>query len=144
MSRYSKKKTPVYMRNEMRLRELAGGFCGNLVSLVWSGVLLHSHVLLACLHGLNATNEVVMCYTFFLFPFSLENPPAKWVTRTERTGRQQISESDRPKRTMGIQNKKRFKLPVLSCPGRVQVIRSGIDLICRLRGTIHSNSNAAW
>jgi hypothetical protein len=61
----------------MRLRELAGGFCGNLVSLVWSGVLLHSHVPLACLHGLNATNEVVMCYTFLPLSFCLLKIPLR-------------------------------------------------------------------
>lgn len=65
------KKTPVYMRNEMRLREWLVDFVGR-SGLVWYGVLLHSHVLLACLHGLNATNEVVMCISFF-FHLSLEN-----------------------------------------------------------------------
>lgn len=41
-----------------------------MVGLVWSGVLL-SHVHLTCLHGLNATNEVVMCFSSSPFSFAL-------------------------------------------------------------------------
>lgn len=48
----------------MRLRDGWFEFVG-WSGLVWFGVLLHTRVYLTCLHGLNATNEVVMC--FFLF-----------------------------------------------------------------------------
>lgn len=54
---------PVCTRNEMWLRD---GWLVDLwerSGLVWSGVLLHTRVsYLTCLHGLNATNEVVMCF----------------------------------------------------------------------------------
>lgn len=99
MERYEQilKKAPVYMRNEMRLRELAGGFCGNLVSgLVWCFTTFTRPF------GVFAWAQCDKrgCDVLFisLLSFSLENSPAKWVTRRERTKRQQISKSDRRKK----------------------------------------------
>lgn len=71
------KKAPVYMRNEMRLRELAGGFCGNLVSgLVWCfTTFTRPFGVLAWAQCDKRGCDVL--YLFFLFPFSPENSPAK-------------------------------------------------------------------
>jgi hypothetical protein len=136
MSRYSK--NPCLYEKWNEVARLAGGFCGK--SGLWFGLVfyyIHTSFWRACMGSMRQTR--LWCAIFSL-PLLLKIPlwpVAKWSIRKERTPADlRIWPT---KRTMGIQKqKKRFKLPVLSCPARLQVIRSGIDLICRLRGGICS------
>jgi hypothetical protein len=114
MNRYFSKKNPppVYMRNELRLRAIGWWILRDgLVwfGLVWSGVLLHSHVLFwTCLHGLNATNEVVMCCSFFPF-FASRFPLARCKVVFGKRGRQPISGFDRQQEQWESKRGRKFR-----------------------------------
>lgn len=92
---------------------MAGLWICGFVGMQWNGLLwfglvfyyIHTSLYLTCLHGLNAINEVVMC---FLFPFKTPS----------------LNQVDRQKEQW--ESKKSLKTPVLAC--RVAVVVFHVSL----------------